>query len=376
MNATHKQPTVMVVDDSPDNLTVLEKMLRESGCRVVAFPRGDLALKAAARKPPDLILLDIMMPGMDGFAVCERLKADATLKEIPVLFISGLSETRDKIAAFSAGGVDYVTKPFQPEEVCVRVETHLTLRRQRQELQNAYDRLRELESQRDNLVHMIVHDMRSPLTVIAGNLELAQMSALPDDAAHCLADALSATMALVEMVGSILDVSKMEAGQMTLKLSAVDMRDLLSKTLQSVDPIKGQRTLALKAPEKMAAFPCDARLIERVVQNLIHNALKFTDEKEGAVTVGVAVAEDTVRVTVSDNGPGISEAYREKIFDKFWQAPAGKQGQKRSTGLGLAFCKLAVEAHGGEIGVESREGKGSDFWFTLPASKADEPDRP
>ena len=376
MNATHKQPTVMVVDDSPDNLTVLEKMLREQGYRVVAFPRGDLALKAAARKPPDLILLDIMMPGMDGFAVCERLKADATLKEIPVLFISGLSETRDKIAAFSAGGVDYVTKPFQPEEVCVRVETHLTLRRQRQDLQNAYDRLRELESQRDNLVHMIVHDMRSPLTVIAGNLELAQMSALPDDAAHCLADALSATMALVEMVGSILDVSKMEAGQMTLKLSAVDMRDLLSKTLQSVDPIKGQRTLALKAPEKMAAFPCDAHLIERVVQNLIHNALKFTDEKEGAVTVGVAVAEDTVRVTVSDNGPGISEAYREKIFDKFWQAPAGKQGQKRSTGLGLAFCKLAVEAHGGEIGVESREGKGSDFWFTLPASKADEPDRP
>jgi len=376
MNTTRKQPTIMVVDDAPDNLTVLEKMLREQGYRVVAFPRGDLALKAAARKPPDLILLDIMMPGMDGLAVCERLKADATLKEIPVLFISGLSETRDKIAAFSAGGVDYVTKPFQPEEVRVRVETHLTLRRQRQELQNAYERLRELESQRDNLVHMIVHDMRSPLTVIAGNLELAQMSALPDDAADCLAEAFRAIRALVEMVSSILDVSKMEAGQMTLKLSAVDMGDLLSKALQSVDPIKGQRTLALKAPEKMAPFPCDAHLIERVVQNLIHNALKFTDEKEGAVTVSVASAGDMARVTVSDNGPGISAEYREKIFDKFWQAAAGKQGQKPSTGLGLAFCKLAVEAHGGKIGVESRKGKGSDFWFTLPAPKADEPGRP
>ncbi|RLB29652.1 MAG: hypothetical protein DRG87_06730 [Deltaproteobacteria bacterium] len=144
MNATHKQPTVMVVDDSPDNLTVLEKMLREQGYRVVAFPRGDLALKAAARKPPDLILLDIMMPGMDGFAVCERLKADATLKEIPVLFISGLSETRDKLKAFSAGGVDYVTKPFQPEEVRVRVKTHLQLRDLRVQLEKHNRRLEDL----------------------------------------------------------------------------------------------------------------------------------------------------------------------------------------------------------------------------------------
>ena len=148
MNGARKQPTIMVVDDIPDNLTVLEKMLREQGYRVVAFPRGDLALKAAARKPPDLILLDIMMPGMDGFAVCERLKADATLKEIPVLFISGLSETRDKLKAFFAGGVDYVTKPFQPEEVRVRVETHLQLRDLRVQLEKHNRRLEDLVAEK------------------------------------------------------------------------------------------------------------------------------------------------------------------------------------------------------------------------------------
>jgi len=128
------QATVMVVDDTPENLELLNGMLRQKGYRVLTFPRGDLALKAAAKNPPDLILLDIMMPGMDGFEVCERLKADESLKRIPVIFISALSETMDKVKAFSVGGVDYVTKPFQFEEVMARVNVHLELRRQRDEI--------------------------------------------------------------------------------------------------------------------------------------------------------------------------------------------------------------------------------------------------
>ena len=149
MNSENKTATIMVVDDTPANLKLLEEMLQGQGYRVVQFPRGDMALKAAAKNPPDLILLDIMMPEMDGFEVCRRLKADERLKEIPVLFISALDGTEDKVKAFSGGGLDYVTKPFQEEEVLARVETHLDLRRMRKNLEGSNLQLRELTEQKE-----------------------------------------------------------------------------------------------------------------------------------------------------------------------------------------------------------------------------------
>ena len=367
MDKAHETATVMVVDDTPANLKLLQEMLQAKGYRVLAFPGGKMALSAAARNPPDLILLDINMPEMNGFEVCERLKADETLKEIPVLFISALTETTDKVKAFSVGGVDYVTKPFQFEEVHARVQTHLELVRQKRELQDSYNKLHDLEALRDSLVHMIVHDMRQPLTVVLGNLELARTEPLLKDAIHYIGKASDSTRMLLETISSLLDVSKMEAGRMTLEFSAADMRVLVSETIRMVEPLKGQRALTLVSPEEMESLVCDAHLIRRVVQNLIGNALKFTDRKEGIITVSIEIAaEDRVRVSVADNGPGIPSEYREKVFDKFFQVAARKQGEVYSTGLGLTFCKLAVEAHGGRIGLESDVGKGSTFWFELP----------
>jgi signal transduction histidine kinase len=171
----------------------------------------------------------------------------------------------------------------------------------------------------------------------------------------------------MEMISTLLDISKMEAGQMTLELSAVDMKALVSEAIRMVEPLQGQRRLTLTSPEEMEALSGDTHLIRRVLQNLIGNALKFTDKEEGVVTVRIEIAaEDKVRVSVADNGPGIPLEYREKVFDKFCQVAARKQGQVYSTGLGLTFCKLAVEAHGGRIGLESDVGKGSTFWFELP----------
>ena len=367
MDKAQEKATIMVVDDTPDNLDLLQEMLQANGYRVLAFPDGKLALAAAAKSPPDLILLDINMPEMTGFEVCERLKADAVLKGISVIFISALSETIDKVKAFAVGGVDYVTKPFQFEEVRARIQTHLELVRQRRALQDSYDRLHGLESLRDSLVHMIVHDMRSLLQGISGFLQLVQRLPLPEKGVGYIAKALASADALLEMVSSLLDVSKMEARQMPLALAAVDMRELVNEALQKFDALKGRRRLTLKSSEAIPELTCDAHLIRRVLQNIIGNAVKFTDGEQGVITVSTAItAEDKLCVSVADNGPGIPLEYRAKVFDKFCQVAARKQGQAYSTGLGLAFCKLAVETHGGRIGLESDVGKGSTFWFELP----------
>ena len=165
-------PSILIVDDMPANLQLLTAMLKERGFKARIARSGRLALQAARNDPPDLILLDVSMPEMNGYEVCERLKADEKLVEIPVIFISALSETIDKVKAFGVGGVDYLTKPLQLDEVLARVEAHIELRRQRLELQQSYAMVRKLEDLRDSLVHMIVHDMRNLLLAISGYLEL------------------------------------------------------------------------------------------------------------------------------------------------------------------------------------------------------------
>ena len=370
-----KKPDILVVDDTPANLQLLTGMLKEHGYRVRPVPCGKLAIQAVQKEKPDLILLDINMPEMDGYEVCEHLKADEASKEIPVLFISALDETLDKIKAFAAGGVDYVTKPFQFEEVAARVRTHLNLRRlqvelegQARQLQANYDKLRKLEDLRDNLIHMIVHDMRSPLMGITGNLEILGMHAdkkLNSNELKILGNARSSGLALVGMVTSLLDISRLEQGQMPLNVTESDMDVLIQDALNSLGSLTKQVALLYQKQSLPVMVNCDANLVTRVIANLVGNAIKFTPEGS-KVTISVERNGEGAKLCVTDAGNGIPREYHEKIFEKFGQVEARQQSKMYSTGLGLTFCKLAVETHGGKIGVESEVGRGSNFWFTLP----------
>ncbi|OHE81030.1 MAG: hypothetical protein A2107_08880 [Verrucomicrobia bacterium GWF2_62_7] len=367
-----KAPNILLVDDTPANLKLLSSMLSERGYTVRAAVSGRLALQAVRNEPPDLILLDIKMPEMNGYEVCRHLKEHGKLKDIPVVFLSTLTETTDKVKAFVAGGVDYITKPFQLEEVEARVETHLELRRQKRRLQEALDELRSVETLRDSLVHMIVHDLRSPLTGIYAYLELIREAAggrLPAKLRGYIEDALMSAKQMIEIVSDILDTSRLEAGQLKLVLEDCDLEGAVEESIAGLSSLSRTRKIRFARRERPAIVRADKGLVLRVTQNLLANALKFTPDG-GLISVSISDAGASIRVSLNDNGPGIAPEYRERIFEKFAQVelPAGRQ--KYSTGLGLAFCKLAVEAHGGRIGVESLEGKGSTFWFELPATPA------
>ena len=217
------------------------------------------------------------------------------------------------------------------------------------------------------MVHMIVHDLRSPLMgvdVCLQTLEMIEKDNICARSAKLLQEATTTTDRIIEMVGSLLDVSKMEAKAMQLDVSQREMSGLVEAAIAKVGSLKGRRHFETDLPKKPVELVCDGDLVQRVMQNLLANAFQFTPE-ESTIRVAVKSEEDMVRVSVHDDGPGIPPEYHEKIFEKFGQVEMGDSRRKLTSGLGLTFCKLAIEAHGGTIGVTSEPGKGSTFWFTL-----------
>jgi len=358
---------ILIVDDTPANLDVLVEMLEEQGYSARPVPSGFLALQSARVQPPDLILLDINMPEMNGYEVCKHLKADENLKDIPVVFISALRDTTDKVLAFDAGAVDYIAKPFQFEEVKARVRTHLRIYRMQKQLEQQCTAIKALEELKDNLTHMIVHDMASPIQTIgiAVDLVLSGETGLGPENVDVLLRASDASRNLIEMVNSLLDISRMEAGRMPLHLTDVDLRHLAEEAAETMHLLSGAKNIRLTVQGPQVPLRADRDLIRRVFVNLIGNALKFTLEG-GEVMVMVSASDGSARAEVRDTGMGIPEECHERVFEKFGQIEAGHHGHEHSTGLGLTFCRLAVVAHGGMIGVRSRCGEGSIFWLALP----------
>jgi two-component system, sensor histidine kinase and response regulator len=360
---------ILLVDDTMENIQVAGELLRGKGYQVSVARDGTQALTVCEKSNPDLILLDIMMPEMDGYECCRKLKADEAKKDIPVIFLSAMTETTDIVKGFEIGAVDYVTKPFNAAELLARVATHLHQRKLQVTVEDNYRNLKELEGIRDSLVHMIIHDMRTPLTVVDGNLDLVTMMVSKmtgyDEFADCLRDARQGTRDVIGMVSNLLDVSRMEDGKMPLNPRPHDLGEMLEQCGRTVAVKARQHQVEFTVEARPATTRCDGELIQRVLVNLAANAIKFSTPTT-SVRLQNSAAGDTLTVSVLDTGPGVPAEYQEKVFEKFGQVDAHKDRKKFSTGLGLTFCKMAVEAHGGKIGVESDGENGSTFWFTLP----------
>lgn len=362
--------TVMIVDDEPENLNVLDAALAHTGYRMLFFTCGERALEAARRELPGVVLLDVRMPRMNGYDVCRRFKADTRLRDIPILFLSALSSSEDITQGFLCGAVDYIAKPFREAEIVARVKTHLTLSRAHSKLTAQHQRLLALERQRDAYVHMLVHDMRSPLMALNGHLQLigAQQDANLSAADRAnLTDAMNSARMLGRMVSTVIDISRMENAAMPLQLQRTTVGSLFSAARKQVLDPSIPRKVSERIPAGCPQVVCDAELTVRIIGNLLDNAVKFSPA-ESEVELGAVADAAGVRLWVQDSGPGIDSAYQEAIFTMFAVAECTPQPCVPSTGIGLAFCKLAVKLQGGRIGVESQSGCGSNFWFTLPAA--------
>jgi signal transduction histidine kinase len=379
---------ILIVDDEPD----LEPMILQRFRRAIragelefVFARNGIEALDRLQDDPEIpvVMTDINMPGMDGLTLLSRLE-ERNSHGTPLskaVVISAYGDLENIRIAMNRGAFDFLTKPIDFQDV--EITLHKTLdyvedlrqsrraeefRIAKEAAEDNFRRLQELEKLRDSLVHMIVHDLRTPLTSFSSGLQvLDSLGELNEMQHECLDIALSGADTLLGMINDLLDVSKMEAGQLELHKERLEPVPVVENALKQVLQSAKCKNIALEhnvSPE-VSSIEADAQKLCRVLVNLLGNAIKFTPYG-GTITLSVRPHDDGVLFAVRDTGEGIPAEAFERIFEKFGQVEKRQSGERASTGLGLTFCKLAVEAHGGRIWVESEPGIGSEFLFVLP----------
>jgi len=372
-------PLILVADDVPANVELLFDQLHVLGFRAVAAYDGPSALRVCAERHPDLCILDVSMPAGDlgvddrstGFEVCRRIKRDPRTARIPVIFVTALNDTTDRVKAIEAGGDDFLTKPHNRLVLGARVRSLLKLKAATDALEESLRKLKELEKVRDDLMKMIVHDLKSPLTSMIGAMEMlidGDFGPLTENQRKALADTDKRAQDLLGLIEDLLEVARLEESRLALHLERLAPSKLLDEVAREWEiRVQQERArLVLEVGSDTRAVDADQALLKRVFSNLIQNALTHS-ARSVTVTLGARTDSGGTLFTVADDGVGIPPEYHDIIFRKFEQVKTPHVPRVRSSGLGLAFCKLVVEAHGGRIWVKSgSERQGSAFHFWLP----------
>ena len=378
MADVEEPPLILVADDVPANVELLFDQLQTLGYRTIAATDGPSAVATCFEAMPELCILDVAMPAGDlgvddrstGFEVCRRIKRDARTARIPVIFVTALNDTTDRVKGIEAGGDDFLTKPHNRLVLGARVRSLLRLKAATDALEDSYRKLRELEKVRDDLMKMIVHDLKTPLTSVLATLEMVadeDFGPITLEQKHALGDAESKAEDLLALIGDLLEVAKVEETGLTLETRPLAPGAFVAELLHEWHVRFTQEGAVVESnvADDAPAFEADKPLLKRVFSNLLQNALTHSG-RSIEMRVTVRASDGGVLFGVQDNGPGIPAEFHEIIFQKFGRAKAGNVPRVRSSGLGLAFCKLVVEAHGGRIWVKSAPGEGSTFYVQLP----------
>ncbi len=366
---------VLIVDDAEPNIVLLSHVLKKEGYRILVARNGEEALDVVERESPDLILLDIMMPGKSGYDVIKELKK-GDKKDIPVIFLSALADSENKVDAFKAGAVDYVNKPFNKGEILERIKTHLkmrTLEIERKErisiLKNREIELSLLNKNKDALIRMVSHDIKNPLTGIIGliNILLKDDDISKEESREILAVMNNSSEKLLALVKKILDDEANKSFSRKLVLSETNLGELAQKVIELNKAKALQKNIDLECEIIDPPIVCnlDSSKIETTLINLVSNALKFTLSK-GKVTIRVEKKGEVVLIQVKDTGIGIPASMVGTFFDSDKLSSTIGTGGEIGTGLGIDIVKSNIEHHNGKIWVESKEEVGTTFFIELP----------
>lgn len=369
--------SILIVDDTPHNLELLSDLLTVRGYDVMTASDPRVGLDMAATDAPDLVLLDIMMPHMDGFQFCERLKENPATAHIPVIFISALHDTNNIVRGFDVGGVDYITKPFQQKEVLARVNNQMVLVQQRKEIAEKHRQsvvyLETLNTMKEQFIRSATHDLKNPLHIISGYAALleemtgAEFEATGD---QLIEGILSGARRMQSLIEEMLDLAQLETGSTGLSLDLARAGELLRHAQREYRIMAEQHGVALsvEVAEPDVYVYIDINKMSRAIENLVTNAIKYTGAG-GDVLLRTTIAEQAVYLDVIDTGIGIPDEALENLFDPFFRVNKAEHRQREGTGLGLSIVKSIIEQHGGTITVESEPDVGSTFRVTLPIAR-------
>ncbi len=370
------KPVIMIVDDIPENLQVLGNNLDMAGYETAFATNGQDALQAIDELTPDLILLDVSMPDVDGFEVCRRLKANPKTAEIPIIFLTAHTDVENIVHAFSIGAGDYIAKPFQQEELLSRVSVHLELSFSRRRLAEQNHFLVELHREKNELLEIAAHDLKNPLQGVvfaAGNgrrFNQRQNTNAVEDQFVIIEKSVGKMLGIIK---TLLDAREIDSGSLEFHREKILISDLIGELKESFSPLFFSKFIHLYFPaidDTLAVFSDRLRTIE-ILDNLLSNALKFSQPNSNVwVTVKTAAGknEQFVRIEVRDEGPGLTAEDQKLLFQRFARLSARPTGNESSTGLGLSIAKKLVEMMGGTIRCESEPNRGATFIVDLPAA--------
>ena len=362
---------VLIVDDDRLNLRILAGILKPEGFVVIEAESGEKALAAYEEFRPDLVLLDVVMAGINGFETCRKLKERYGDELAPVIFITAKAEADDIVQGLAVGGVDYLPKPFRTREALARLRVHLQNRLLNEQQRKLVTQLSAANAAKNKLLGMVAHDLRNPLASVRGLAEFlrddGQAGKLTADQIDLVENIYTVSQSMLEMVNELLDVSVIEAGELKIQPKPVALAALLkqSVTLNNINAAKKGSHIELRIDGLPPHLNIDGPKIKQVIDNLLSNAIKFSPPNS-CVMLEAGRRQSDCTVAVLDNGPGIPAVEKDKLFKDFGRTSVTPTAGEKSTGLGLAICRRIVEAHGGVIRADNRAGGGCTFTFSLP----------
>ncbi|MBI2191491.1 MAG: response regulator [Planctomycetes bacterium] len=373
-----RQDSILVAEDHEMSRDMLSRRLERRGYVVTGAEDGLKALECIGRQAFDLVLLDVMMPGMDGFEVLKRIRESHDPRELPVIMVTAKDQSQDVVEALELGANDYLTKPIDFSIAIARIRTQLDLKRSEEELKQARDAALAASRAKSEFLSSMSHEIRTPMNAVLGMAELLSETPLTDEQKHYLRVLRNGGEALLALIDDILDLSKIEAGRLELEKTNFCLPSLVKDTVEIVSVRAQRKNLQLNfsiSPELPSVLAGDPVRLRQVILNLIGNAIKFTEK--GSVTLAITRDPESDRperllFSVADTGIGIPEQKQKQLFEKFTQADSSTTRKYGGTGLGLAICRHLVALMGGRIWMESQPGRGSTFSFTAEFQAAAE----